>query len=322
MIGRDFTLLGYVGWQCKVMDVARKLHAREHFDVAHHVTLGADWLPAGIAGVPSLPFVWGPLGGTTGTVPRLWRHLGWRSASSEALRSVALAMGRRLTGQPTARRAQLILAQNHDVARRLGRFGRLVTEPHIALSDGHRPGRLESSRTGQRRALFVGRLVGWKGPRLAVKALAEPDAAGWTLDLIGAGPDSAACTALIERLALGDRVQIRGPLPREVVLQEFRTADCLLLPSLHDSAGWVVAEALAIGVPVVCFDRGGPGFLVGPGQGEKVSTRGDVVANLAAALRHLSLRFPPQQQWNADRLPGLLDGWYHSVAEPRPTVAP
>ena len=34
-------------------------------------------------------------------------------------------------------------------------------------------------------------------------------------------------------------------------------ADALLLPSLHDSAPWVVGEALSMGVPAVCLDQGG-----------------------------------------------------------------
>ena len=34
-------------------------------------------------------------------------------------------------------------------------------------------------------------------------------------------------------------------------------ADVLLFPSLHDEGPMVVAEALAVGLPVVCLDRGG-----------------------------------------------------------------
>jgi glycosyltransferase involved in cell wall biosynthesis len=40
-------------------------------------------------------------------------------------------------------------------------------------------------------------------------------------------------------------------------------ADVLLFPSLREEAGWVVVEALASGLPVVCLDRGGPRALGG-----------------------------------------------------------
>jgi glycosyltransferase involved in cell wall biosynthesis len=42
-------------------------------------------------------------------------------------------------------------------------------------------------------------------------------------------------------------------------------SDVLLFPSLHDEGGWVIAEALATGLPVVCLDRGGPPAIGGPG---------------------------------------------------------
>ena len=40
-------------------------------------------------------------------------------------------------------------------------------------------------------------------------------------------------------------------------------ADVLLFPSLREEAGWVVVEALAAGIPVICLDRGGPPVLAG-----------------------------------------------------------
>jgi glycosyltransferase involved in cell wall biosynthesis len=38
-------------------------------------------------------------------------------------------------------------------------------------------------------------------------------------------------------------------------------ADVLLFPSMHEDAGWVVAEAAASGLPAVALDRGGPPLL-------------------------------------------------------------
>jgi glycosyltransferase involved in cell wall biosynthesis len=49
------------------------------------------------------------------------------------------------------------------------------------------------------------------------------------------------------------------------------TADVLLFPSFHDSGGWVVAEALRVGCPVLCLDLGGPPNLVGATGGLAIS---------------------------------------------------
>jgi hypothetical protein len=57
-----------------------------------------------------------------------------------------------------------------------------------------------------------------------------------------------------------------------------------LFPSLHDSGGFVVLEALSRGLPVVCLDLGGPKEIVTPQSGVIVSTAGRNSAEVAAAL--------------------------------------
>src|SRR4051794_22623496 len=42
---------------------------RERFDITHHVTFVNDTLPSGLCILP-VPFVWGPVGGSTHTMPR------------------------------------------------------------------------------------------------------------------------------------------------------------------------------------------------------------------------------------------------------------
>jgi glycosyltransferase involved in cell wall biosynthesis len=49
---------------------------------------------------------------------------------------------------------------------------------------------------------------------------------------------------------------------RELMREE---SDVFLFPSLHDEGGWVIAEALATGLPVVCLNRGGPPAIGGSG---------------------------------------------------------
>jgi glycosyltransferase involved in cell wall biosynthesis len=54
-------------------------------------------------------------------------------------------------------------------------------------------------------------------------------------------------------------VAFRGWVSRQEVLRFMREkAGVLLLPSLHDQAGWIVGEALTLGLPAICLDRGGP----------------------------------------------------------------
>ncbi len=83
---------------------------------------------------------------------------------------------------------------------------------------------------------------------------------------------------LISSLDLKDKIDLRGRVEREKLLEELRKADVLLLPSLYEGFGISIIEALGYGTPVIATNRGGPveifddwvqGFLVPP-RDEKV----------------------------------------------------
>jgi glycosyltransferase involved in cell wall biosynthesis len=308
----------YLVWQLQLRRAARRLHATVGFDVAHHLTLASDWLPCGLAALDDVPLVWGPVGGVAATPLGLWRWLGPGAVAAETARLVLTSTGRRLFGDRTARRAAVVVAQNRHVARRFAFASRTVVEPNIALALPPAADRrsLSDDRTvevghhGRLRAVFAGRLLAWKGLRLAVAALARPEAAGWLLDVYGEGEEEAPCRRLATDLGVAERVRFRGRVAREHLLATLAGADALLFPSLHDGAGWVVAEALAAGCPVVCLDLAGPGDLVTEATGVTVPPAGDVVGGLAAGLHSLAGRSRPVHQWSADRIPALLDQWY------------
>jgi glycosyltransferase involved in cell wall biosynthesis len=105
--------------------------------------------------------------------------------------------------------------------------------------------------------------------------------------VIGSGRDEAALRSYAEHVGVGDRVRLVGQLPREDLVGHMAKAEVLLMPSLHDDAPWVVAEAVAAGLPVVCLDRGGPP-IIGGRAATVVSSRGsasEIAARLGEVLR-------------------------------------
>ncbi len=297
--------LYYVIWQLtQCRRESRRLHHLVGFDVCHHVTYAADWMPAGVSTLTDVPFVWGPVGGsaTVGS-PRLWTKLGARALLVEAFRAVALGAARRIVGRSMARRAAVVLGQNNDLTAALAPT-RVVVEPNVALDIEVRPDRRKAAPT--RTAVYAGRLLAWKGLGLALAALSRPEASEWRLEVYGDGPHRRSLEKLVRRDNLSGRVRFHGKRPRPEVLAALGTADVFLFPSLHDSAGWSVAEAMAVGCPVLCLDAGGPPTLVGACDGVVVGLKGDVVAGLAAGLDRAGRMSPRQDRWDAARLPDLL----------------
>jgi glycosyltransferase involved in cell wall biosynthesis len=307
--------LYYVIWQTGVCRrTAARLHAELDFDVAHHVTYASDWMPIGVDRVPGLPYVWGPVGGaSTLAGPRLWSLLGLRTFVSECVRAVVLTACRLTIGRRIARRAACVLGQNDDVAAAFAPVP-VVVEPHVALAPGDQQAR-RSPRTGPPTAVFAGRLLGWKGLHIALKALSRPEAAAWHFTIFGTGSQGAGLRRLADRLGVADRVSFLGSRPRAEVLAALACADAMLLPSIHDAAGWSVAEATAAGCPVVGLALGGPRTLVGPSDGVLVSPQGDVVGQVAAALGQVERLSPRGDRWLATRLPALVDDLYRQSVD-------
>jgi glycosyltransferase involved in cell wall biosynthesis len=307
----------YLGWQRLLARNATRLHAEVGFDIAHHVTFANDWMFCGLSRLDDVPFVWGPIGGATRLpLHRVARWLGSRGMVFELVRNAATWLPRSVWGHSAARRASVVVAQNADVARHFRFAAHVVVEPNAAL--GPLPARPapDPARSGKT-AVFAGRLIGLKAPRLALATLARPEVRDWNLEVYGDGYERRHLERLAHRLGISSRVRFHGFRPRAEVLEAYAHADALLFPSLHDQAGWAVAEASSIGCPVVCLPLGGPPLLAAP-NGHVASLSGDIPANLAAALVEAArVGGVPHSRWTTGRLPELVDGWYALALEGR-----
>lgn len=296
--GKGRSSIDYLLWQPVALAEARRLHRELHFDVAWHLTFANVWLGS-LAGRTGIPFVYGPVGGGVSNPWRLLPGHGPRGAGYELVRATARWAGRYLN--PLAReawsRAELILVQNPETREWLPARhrwkARVCANPVLdeavlreeAAPEVASPVGLDVSAGPT--ALYAGRLVPWKGMFLALRALAElPE---WRLVVCGKGPDAPRLRKLSMRLGVADRVQFHGFIPRTSLMRLMREeADVLLFPSLHDEAGWVVVEAKAWGLPVVCVERGGPPLLGGRGV-RPTSIKGTARA-LAEAVREAKAR--------------------------------
>jgi glycosyltransferase involved in cell wall biosynthesis len=276
----------YLVWQLAALRAGRRLHRTHGFDLVWHLTLANAWLGSSAALV-GRPFVFGPVGGGVAPPWSLVWPTGTRSTISEVLRGAGRGIGRYLN--PLARlawgRADVILVQNPETVRWLPRRHRAKTRvfPNVVFSGP--PDRARSRGDRPRTALFAGRLIAWKGADLAIDAIGKTS--DWRLVICGEGADEPRLRRIVLEKDLLDRVEFRGRVPRPDVLRSMRTeAGVFLVPSLHDEAGWVLAEALAARLPAVCLDNGGPPLLA-DGFAIVVPTTGGreaVTTRLASAL--------------------------------------
>ncbi len=308
----------YMLWQALARRRANALAATQDFDVVHHLTWASDSMPASVVGVGGLPSVWGPVGGSQAMPRSLYRWLSPKDKVAEMGRTVLLGVLRRGFGQRVAERADVTVALNGVVRDRFEPHAhRLEVRPNVAIDtaelEASTGGVVASGETGAERpyrAVFAGRLLAWKGLRLALEALARPEAARWTLDVFGEGPFADEARHQVVRLGLADRVRFRDRIPRDELLAEVAAADAMLHPSMHDSSPWSVGEAVMVGTPVVCLDYAGPAAIIGETGGVAVPISGDVPGALARALAQVEGTRVTTDEWSSDQVRPLLNRWY------------
>ena len=75
------------------------------------------------------------------------------------------------------------------------------------------------------------------------------------LTIIGDGPEKKRLLRLAEKLGIINKIEWKSFLPRDELINEIRNADVFLLLSESEAYGITVAEALALGTPVIVTKR-------------------------------------------------------------------
>jgi glycosyltransferase involved in cell wall biosynthesis len=283
----------YYFWHIGAARLARRLNEENHFSIAHHVTYVRYWMPTAAAKV-GLPYVWGPVGGGESAPASFNRDLGLRGRCVEVARSVIrwiFECDPRL--KSAARNCDLGIAASEQSAERMRRVGfrnvRVMSAVgHVDSDAQHRD---EATCTDNVLRFFsIGRLLHWKGFHLGLRAFAKANIPNSQYVIVGKGPDRVRLEKLAQSLGISDRVRFTGALPRKEGLAEMQRADVLVHPSLHDSGGFVVLEAMDLKMPVICLDLGGPAVCVDETNGFKVAARSteQAIDDIAVAMLKLT----------------------------------
>lgn len=283
-LGHIGLLTYYYLWQLVLAVHATRLHRQHRFDVAHHVTFVNDTLPSGLAFLP-IPFVWGPIGGSTHRLPSsIELDLSREDRNHERVRTATQRFLKHL--DPFARftraRSTLILTYTDEAldGLRPSERQRARSIVHIGI-DENEPAPRDNAvprRAGGLRVLTGGRLTHWKGYDLLIEGFAgmlrnRPGAAA-RLMITGSGRYQAHLEELVRRNCLEQQVEFVGRLAtRDGVFELMRDSDVFALPTLRDGPPVVLLEAMAVGLPVLCLDLGATAELVPGDAGFKIEPR-------------------------------------------------
>lgn len=247
--------LYYTAWQYSLGSTLKKLCAAETFDIVHHLTFASYRYPTALSKLPGIK-IWGPVGGAERTP---WHLLPWAHPSTLFHEIFRNLQTNNISGLSTAKRFTHILASTQETKALFSRHG-LAADLMPTVGIDERSISLLNSKTSSAkglRLLFVGNLQYLKGIHFVIEALTYTPVTT-CLTLAGAGPYEKALKKLARRISVSERVNFLGHVPHKSLPSLHREHDLFVFPSLHDSGGTALLEAMASGMPSIVLACGGP----------------------------------------------------------------
>ncbi|MCA9223499.1 MAG: glycosyltransferase family 4 protein [Planctomycetales bacterium] len=282
-------------WQRRALSVARQLHVERPFDLVHHANYCGFREPGHLWRL-DVPFVWGPVGGTQSFPQSFARFVDRRGAIREAIRGVVNSAQLRYSPRvrQASRRAATVLAANSTGQRDLWNAHRLRADWQLETGLSQLAECPPTPRRSDEplRILWSGNLETWKAPQILFAALARVQRRvpnSFRLTMLGQGRLREDLERLAERGGFAQHVQWLGQIPYAEALGKYRESHVLAFTSLRDTSGNVVLEAMAAGVPIVCFDLHGARDMVTDDCGVKISIErpASALEDWAAAIEKL-----------------------------------
>ncbi|MFY9954439.1 glycosyltransferase family 4 protein [Bradyrhizobium sp.] len=144
---------------------------------------------------------------------------------------------------------------------------------------------------GSVRFIFIGRLIDWKVLDVVLEAICRIyRQVSVSLEVVGDGPMRESWQTLADQMGLGSVVTFSGWLSQSACATRLQRSHVLVLPSLFECGGAVVLEAMAMGLPVIATDWGGPADYLDESCGilVKPSSREALVDGFASAMQRLA----------------------------------
>lgn len=270
--------------------IVRQLIAEKGIQLVHEINPVSPRMVSLMYGL-GVPVVIGPLAGGMTYPPAFVNMDSFAGRLVEAVgRAVSSFANWMIPGKRKA--AALVVANDQaKAALPAGVTGKIFYIPDVGvdLQVWNERGKIARG-DNETRFVYLGRLSDWKGLQFlipAFKAVADKEP-GARLDILGEGKERKSLEQMTRNLGLNERVKFIGWVSAEEGAKRLREADVLVLPSLREVGGIVLLEAMAVGLPVIATNWGGPAIHVTEQTGirvEPVSSDGFVKGLTEAMLR-------------------------------------
>lgn len=251
-------------WHRRALPVAEKICREYGISVIHQITPVEFRAIGNYGSIPGVRFVCGPVGGGE-FVPKGLTYYEKGNRHLELIRRVANVWSKhQLRKQEILSRCDCILFANAETKNDLCPDGEdagysVMPEIGIAVPEEINPSHETTSGEKPCRFLVAGRLIYRKGHAFLLDALEElPEDLAYECRIVGSGPEA---ERLYRRCSshqkLSEHIIFQSNVSFTQMQKEYANADVLIMPSLRETTGTVVLEAMSQGLPVITINRFG-----------------------------------------------------------------
>ena len=254
-------------WHKQAYPIVKDICEKEHIDIIHQITPVEFRSIGNYGAIDNVKFICGPVGGAE-PLPEGLRCYAKGNLTIERLRSFLNKWSKlRYIKTGTLRKCDYMLFVNKETQAYLSDSIDDVPHslyPEIGVNEGEiLCGEEVAKNRSEIVFLVAGRLVYRKGHSFLFDVLKElPPDIKYTCRIVGDGPERSRLEAKCRACGLQDKVVFTGRLRYEEVAKEYNNADVFIMPSIRETTGTVLVEAISKGLPVITINRFGGSVLL------------------------------------------------------------
>lgn len=269
----------YREWQWKTYMMAEEIIRQHHIDIVHQLNMIGFREPGYLWKIENKPFVWGPIGGLKQFPSSYLEGAGIKMKLFNRIKNIVniyqIKHDKRV--DQALKKADLLISSIPDSYNAIKKYKGLnsiiIPETGCFIDDNSIKRNKEEKVDDDFRLLWVGKFDFRKQLNIALATMSKlKDKSNIKLIICGSGSDNQISyyKQMAINLGIEDNVVWKGNIENSKVKEEMRKSDIFFFTSVSEDTSTVVLEAVSCGLPVLCFDTCGMGYVINESVGQKV----------------------------------------------------
>ncbi len=287
--------LYFLLWQIGIFFVVKPYIEKIKFDFIHHVTFVSFRFPSFLC-LYKIPFIFGPISGGD-TIPKnLRKKFTLTEKIKEFLRDLSnyyikISPLMNLTFLKSSK----IYANSEETKKNIPSIYHHKTKLMLAIGIDDLTNNNINFNESKKvfNICYAGNLLNLKGISIVLETFNElkKNNNNIFLNVAGDGPNESMLKKKAKDYNIDQSISWLGKIKRNELFELFKKSDLLIFPSLRDSGGLVILEAMSYGLTAAILDIGGPGQIVDNDCGIKINIEkkeeNEIIIELSNSINYL-----------------------------------